>query len=78
MNWEKLTRVGARNALGGENVRWEQTGDSEPINAGLKGSGEPLKDAQQGSDIITSVFFLFLKDLLTFRLWQLKNKKKRL
>lgn len=62
----------------GRNVRWEQTGDSEPINAGPKGSGEPLKDAQQGSDIITSVFFLFLKDLLTFRLWQLKNKKKRL
>lgn len=44
-----------------------------------KGNGEPLKDAQQGSDIITFVFFLFffffLKDMLTAGLWQLKNKR---
>lgn len=61
----------------GRNARWGKTGESEPVNAGPKGNGEPRKDAQQGSNIITFVFFLFLKDLLTVGLWHLKKTREK-
>lgn len=62
----------------GRNAMWEKTSESEPGNAAPEGNGEPLKGAQQGSDIITFVVFLFLKGLLTAGLWQPETREKRL
>lgn len=59
----------------GRTARWKKNGESEPVNAGPKGNGEPLKDAQQGSDIITFMFFLFERSV-DCRVLATRNKRK--
>ena len=53
----------------------EKTGESEPVNTGPKGNREPLKDAQQGSDIITFMFFLFERSV-DCRVLATRNERK--
>lgn len=72
--------VGVRGALGGHKGRREKPGESEPVNAGPKGNGQPLKDAPWGGDMIPFVgffFFSFFERSVGCKALAARNKSKQ-